>query len=171
MDMETVSLLAKYNAHANRGMGRAISALAPGEWDREFTGYFKSVHSLCSHLFSGDVLWLRRFLGIKAFSFAKDEILSRESPFGQDPFASVEDYHAKRLLLDDIFLSLAGELRPADLSATLSFTNLRGESYSRKVGGLVLHCFNHQTHHRAMISLYLEFLGKANDFSNLYPLA
>jgi hypothetical protein len=27
----------------------------------------------------------------------------------------------------------------------------------------------HKTHHRGMISLYLEFLGKENDYSNLYP--
>jgi uncharacterized damage-inducible protein DinB len=30
--------------------------------------------------------------------------------------------------------------------------------------------FNHQTHHRGMISLYLDMLGKENDFSNLFVL-
>jgi uncharacterized damage-inducible protein DinB len=30
--------------------------------------------------------------------------------------------------------------------------------------------FNHQTHHRGMISLYLDMLGKENDFSSLLAL-
>ncbi|MCL2722457.1 MAG: hypothetical protein FWD47_14095 [Treponema sp.] len=30
----------------------------------------------------------------------------------------------------------------------------------------ITHVFNHQTHHRGMISLYLEMLGKENSFSD-----
>jgi uncharacterized damage-inducible protein DinB len=37
-------------------------------------------------------------------------------------------------------------------------------------GGLVLHVFNHQTHHRGQMSLYLDILGKKNDFSGIAPL-
>jgi uncharacterized damage-inducible protein DinB len=32
------------------------------------------------------------------------------------------------------------------------------------------HIFNHQTHHRGMISLYLDMMGIDNDFSGLLPL-
>ena len=35
---------------------------------------------------------------------------------------------------------------------------------------LVAHMFNHQTHHRGQISLYLDILGKKNDFSGIAPL-
>jgi uncharacterized damage-inducible protein DinB len=42
-----------------------------------------------------------------------------------------------------------------------------GKLYKRLFGGLIVHCFNHQTHHRGMISIYLDSLGIDNDFSNL----
>ena len=35
--------------------------------------------------------------------------------------------------------------------------------------GLLIHLFNHQTHHRGMISLYLEMLGKENNYNNILP--
>jgi uncharacterized damage-inducible protein DinB len=35
--------------------------------------------------------------------------------------------------------------------------------------GLLIHLFNHETHHRAMVSIYLEMLGKANDYNNVLP--
>jgi uncharacterized damage-inducible protein DinB len=170
MDIETVALLAKYNAHANREMGRIMAALSPEEWNREFQGYFKSVSALCSHIVWGDILWLHRFMQVKDFSFAKDGILAKDHPAGTAPFSSVEEYFEERLKLDDIFLSVSGELRQGDLSSMLSFTNMKGEKHTHKLGGLLLHCFNHQTHHRAMISLYLEFMGKPNDYSGLYQL-
>jgi uncharacterized damage-inducible protein DinB len=32
-----------------------------------------------------------------------------------------------------------------------------------------LNLFNHETHHRGMISLYLEMLGRENDFNSIAP--
>jgi uncharacterized damage-inducible protein DinB len=40
----------------------------------------------------------------------------------------------------------------------------------RELGGLIMHLFNHQSHHRGMVSVYLDMLGKQNDFSNILPL-
>jgi uncharacterized damage-inducible protein DinB len=58
---------------------------------------------------------------------------------------------------------------PATLTAA-SFWDFKGVDQDREFGGLVLHVFNHETHHRGMIALYLDMLGKANDFSNLVHL-
>jgi uncharacterized damage-inducible protein DinB len=62
------------------------------------------------------------------------------------------------------------ELTENDLEKTISFANMKGETVSKNVGGSILHMFNHQTHHRGMISLYLEMMGIDNDFSSLLPL-
>jgi len=57
-----------------------------------------------------------------------------------------------------------------ELEKTISFANMKGETVTKNVGGSILHLFNHQTHHRGMISLYLDMLGIDNDFSGLLPL-
>jgi uncharacterized damage-inducible protein DinB len=71
--------------------------------------------------------------------------------------------------LDDKIISFVNELEPADLEKQLTYTSSEGGSHTKKMEGLVLHVFNHQTHHRGMISLYLEMLGKENDFSGISP--
>ena len=53
------------------------------------------------------------------------------------------------------------------MGLNLTYMDSRGDEYKKNFGGLIIHMFNHQTHHRGMISIYLEELGIANDFSNL----
>jgi uncharacterized damage-inducible protein DinB len=76
----------------------------------------------------------------------------------------------KRNELDSIINSFADEINSDDLSKSIKYKNLRGEDQSLNFGGLLIHVFNHQTHHRGMISFYLELLGKQNDYSNLATL-
>jgi hypothetical protein len=71
---------------------------------------------------------------------------------------------------DALFVQLADEVTDADLAQRLRFKNYQGVDQERNFGGLILHTFNHQTHHRGGVSLYLDILGKANDFSGIAPL-
>jgi uncharacterized damage-inducible protein DinB len=59
---------------------------------------------------------------------------------------------------------------PENLSKRLRYKDFKGIEQDLELGGLILHMFNHQTHHRGMISLYLDMLGKENDFSSLLAL-
>jgi uncharacterized damage-inducible protein DinB len=54
-----------------------------------------------------------------------------------------------------------------DLEKQLTYTSSEGLTHTRRMEGCVLHLMNHETHHRGMISLYLEMLGKANDFNSV----
>ena len=72
--------------------------------------------------------------------------------------------------LDSIIVSFADEITGDDLGTSLHYRNWKGEEQNRNVGGLIMHVFNHQTHHRGMVSLYLDLLGIENDFSNLAAL-
>jgi uncharacterized damage-inducible protein DinB len=69
--------------------------------------------------------------------------------------------------LDNQFSDFVNEIAEEDLDQYLEYSDSHGKLYKRLFGGLVLHCFNHQTHHRGMISVYLENMGISNDYSNL----
>jgi uncharacterized damage-inducible protein DinB len=167
MNCEVVKLLARYNSHVNTEMNKIISTLSPTEWEKNFDGYFNSVHALCSHLFKGDHIWLNRFSIIKKFNYFESSIFDKKYLWNDNPFNSIDEYKEKRKLLDTAFFQLAEEISKDDLLTYLDYTNIKGIAQHRQFGWLILHVFNHQTHHRGMISLYLEMLGKENDFSNL----
>ncbi len=83
---------------------------------------------------------------------------------------TIKEYKEKRQVLDGVFFQLADEVDNDDFLHILNYSNLKGILQQRNFGGIISHVFNHQTHHRGMISLYLEMLGKENDYSNLVVL-
>jgi uncharacterized damage-inducible protein DinB len=170
MTSDTVKLLAHYNRHANTEMGRICAGLSDGEWNQGFGGYYPSIRSLCSHLFIGDLTWLKRFATSRSFRYAAHPLLQRPLTWGELLFPTFADYHPDRQAADDLLSQFADELSPDDFARRLRYKNWQGVDQDRNVGGLIMHLFNHQTHHRGMISLYLDLLGKPNDFSNILPL-
>jgi uncharacterized damage-inducible protein DinB len=168
MRKDTVTLLAEYNKSANGAMNQFVKKLNAGEWEKNLGGYFPSVRSLCSHIYICDFNWLKRFSKFREFAVFTDPIFNRESySWSEVLFADTEEYLAKQPELDGKLIAFAGEVRDEDLSAALKYTDSGGTSYEKNFGSMVLHMFNHATHHRGMISLYLEMLGQENDFNSL----
>jgi len=151
-------------------MNGNIRALSSAQWNQEFAGYFKTIKQLCSHIYIGDYTWMKRFGLFRDFRFIKDPFFDRTLNYGSQPFDDVADYLLKREELDRKMIVFADELAESELERTISFANMKGETVSKNVGGSILHLFNHQTHHRGMISLYLDMMGIENDFSGLLPL-
>ena len=170
MDIGTCKLLARYNQAANTEMNALIGKLDNGRWTKEFEGYFKSVRDVCNHIYIADFNWLKRFGKLREFDYAKDAIFAGDISFDTIYLSSVNDYLAKREELDNKLIRFVDELRPDDFDRTLSYSDSRGAMHSRNFGGLIVHAFNHQTHHRGMVSIYLDFFNVPNDFSNIVPL-
>jgi uncharacterized damage-inducible protein DinB len=170
MTSDTVKLLARYNRHANTEMGRVCAELSEAEWNKTFDAYYPSIRSLCSHVFQGDLTWLKRFATARPFRCAEHPILQRPMVWGELLFPTYADYARDRQVADELLSQFADELLPEDFSRRLRYKNWQGIDQDREFGGLVLHVFNHQTHHRAMVSVYLDMLGHPNDFSNIIPL-
>jgi uncharacterized damage-inducible protein DinB len=171
MTTDTVKLLAAYNQAANRAMNESIKTLSAGEWEQALGGYFPSVRSLCSHLYIADVTWITRFSRLEGrggeFTAPQDTLFGRSYSFSELLFPQVEAYISGRTRLDELLVDFAKELEDADLGRDLRYADSRGNTFTKNFGGLLLHAFNHDTHHRGMISVYLELLGRANDFNSL----
>ena len=170
MDIKTCRLLAQYNQVANQKMDDKIRLLSNAQWNQEFTGYFKTIKQLCSHIYISDYTWLKRFGKFRDFQFTKDPLFDQDLTYGSQPFNDIADYLLKREELDKKLIMLIDELAESELEKTISFANMKGETVGKNVGGSILHLFNHQTHHRGMISLYLDMMGIDNDFSGMLPL-
>lgn len=167
MTVDTVRLLARFNAHSNQEMNKVLSLLAPADWSRDLGGFYSSFRSLLGHLYTADIAWLIRFTGLRSFQSLKGGPFDFPPAPGEVPFDTLAEYLEKRTALDAILVAFAQELADSDLAADVSYRNFRGEELTKNLGGLVLHLFNHQTHHRGMVALYLDQLDVPNDFNSL----
>jgi len=167
MDTQACKLLAEYNRNANSQMNLLIGKLDDSQWSRDFGGYFKSIKELCNHIYLADFNWLKRFSQLRGFDFIKDSLFDRDLVFGTNPLSEISDYLQQREKLDDKLIQFTNELRGDDLDKPLAYLDSRGKGFTKNFGGLVLHVFNHQTHHRGMVSVYLDIMSIHNDFSNV----
>ncbi|BDT60291.1 hypothetical protein MasN3_37850 [Massilia varians] len=66
--------------------------------------------------------------------------------------------HQHRVRLDAIITAFAAEVLESDLAQPLSYRNARGDN-RKHFGSLLLHFFNHQTHHRGQAGPLLSQAG------------
>ena len=170
MDIQTLKIFSEYNKKTNQDMNSIIRTLDTSQWNHEFGGYFNSIKSLCNHIYISDVNWLKRFSKLRELDYIKHSFFAREMKSGAIILNTIAGYETNRNELDDHIDSFINEINPHDLNKLLTFTDSHGKEYKKVFSGLVLHMFNHQTHHRGMISIYLEELDKSNDFSSLMNL-
>jgi len=160
------NLLAKYNRKTNELMNNIIKEITEEDWDKAFHGHFKSIHELCSHIYIVDFNWLKRFKNLRHFNILNSNIFDLDYKFTETIFNNIDEYISLRTELDLILIEFINELQKDDLEKNLKFINSKGIEMERIMKSLVTHVFNHETHHRGMISLYLEMLGKENSFSD-----
>jgi uncharacterized damage-inducible protein DinB len=165
MDKSTFELLVKYNKEINQQMNEVIKTLSEEEWNKQFSGYFKSIRELCSHIFIRDYT---RFKSINNLITLDDACFNKDYNFEEILFENIDEYLIKRPELDNVLIHLINEMTAADLKREVKWKNTKGMEIKKKVEIMLLHLFNHETHHRGMISVYLEFMGKENDYSALY---
>jgi uncharacterized damage-inducible protein DinB len=170
MDTSTIKLLAGYNEKTNREMDTFISRLDEGQWNHAFATFFPSIRAICNHIYIADFAWLKRFSTLREFRYIRDGVFSQEIGFADNAFVTREEYLSKRQNLDKLIAAFADEITDTDLGSALKYKDSHGTENTRNFGGLVLHFFNHQAHHRGMISAFLEMLGIPNDYSNLARL-
>jgi uncharacterized damage-inducible protein DinB len=149
-------------------MDNIIEKISDDEWNKEFSGFYKSIHDLCSHIYISDYTWLYRFCESLEFTelkhfFTDTNILNYN--WGKTLFKNINEYIKMRKELDDIIIKFINKLSETDLEKTIKLPIAEGKTDEFKINLLIFHMFKHQIHTRGMISLYLEMVGKENEFS------
>ena len=158
---EDVNLLAQYNETMNRKLYDAAAMLPEHEVTADRGAFFGSLLGTMNHLLAGDTIWLTRFAQHPSAFRALEPLRGAPLPtslrhsFG----ASLAELRVHRERLDGLIGALASELRPADLDQTFSYRTMSGQSFRKHFGSVLLHFFNHQTHHRGQASTLLTQAG------------
>jgi uncharacterized damage-inducible protein DinB len=166
----------EYNKKVNANMNKIIEKLSEEEWNKSFPAYYKSVHELCSHIYISDYTWLNRFCEFCEFTELKD-LLSDYNVlnynWGNKMFENINEYLLKREELDEEINNFVHNVKDEQLSQIMPIDangkiTWEGNISKNQLGIYLIHIFNHATHHRAQISIYLEMLGKENEYSDLW---
>jgi uncharacterized damage-inducible protein DinB len=154
-------LLARYNAGMNHKLYTAAASLPHAGLVVDRGAFFCSLLGTLNHLVAGDTIWLMRF-ALHPAGFAALAPL-RNAPIPSNLVQrygdTLDELLAHRKRLDAIISELAAQLRQTDLDLPLAYRNSRGVEYRKHFGSLLLHFFNHQTHHRGQASTLLSQAG------------
>ncbi|WP_432724077.1 alpha/beta hydrolase [Jeongeupia wiesaeckerbachi] len=171
------ALLARYNAVMNAKVYAAAASLSEAELMRDRGAFFGSLFATLNHLVVGDTMWLKRFAAHPAtdannHAAVLAPVVALPMPAGLDAIvcADLPALAARRALLDHAIGRWVGALTPALLAETLHYTRANGAAYSKRLGDVLLHFFNHQTHHRGQASTLLSQAGVDIGVTDLAPM-
>jgi uncharacterized damage-inducible protein DinB len=155
------ALLAHYNEWMNAALYGAAAKLPREGLLAERGAFFGSLAGTLNHIVAGDTIWLRRFALHPARHAALQPLLELPAPAGLTAIHSSDlaELFAHRQMLDAVIRQWAATLADDDLEHTLVYKNSKGVESRKRYGSLVLHFFNHQTHHRGQASTLLSQAG------------
>lgn len=141
---------ARYNTWMNEKL-YVVANTIPDELRKEDRGaFFKSIHGTLNHLLLADRVWLGRFT---------------ESPFvvkslDQELFSNFAELWSARRETDFAIEEWVRELTEERLIAPFCFTRITASGeWVFPLWQVVIHLFNHQTHHRGQLTTLLNQMG------------
>ncbi|MCG7535238.1 DinB family protein [Pseudoalteromonas sp. OOF1S-7] len=150
-------LLADYNQWMNQKLYTAAAQLSDAALKQDRGAFFGSILGTLNHLVVADLIWLKRYAACEACAGALAAVVAQPGPTSLDQclfhdLAQLTDY---RQWLDAQILGLLQDLQDSDLTSILTYRNSQGVTYHKPFASLLVHFFNHQTHHRGQVSTLL----------------
>ncbi len=156
-----VRTMAAYNRWQNTSLYSAAGTLSDAERKLERGAFFGSIHGTLCHLLWGDQVWLSRF----GVGTAPAVPAMAETPHLHPEW---DDLVAARGACDDAISDWVADLDPDWLAGELTWTSLaNNRQFSKPVWSLVVHMFNHQTHHRGQTHAMLTAAGAKPDDTDM----
>ena len=140
------AMLAGYNAWANERIYAATANLADADYRADRGAFFKSVHGTLNHLLVTDRIWMRRFTGEGDAPNRLDAIL----------FEGFEDLRAARRAEDERIVGYVDHLSEEALLGRIRYRTISNPTdIEQPLAPVLVHLFNHQTHHRGQVHALL----------------
>jgi uncharacterized damage-inducible protein DinB len=164
--------MAAYNEWMNAKVYEAAGKLPDEALSADRKAFFGSILGTLNHLAVGDTIWLKRFAAHPAGYAALEPIREFPDPARLDQllFSDIRSLFEYRKRLDRIIIEWTAAIAEADLDHILNYKNMQGIAVGRRFFDLLMHFFNHQTHHRGQVTTLLSQAGADIGVSDLLAL-
>ena len=144
--LQYAKTLAAYNRWMNDKIYAACSKLSDEERKRDAGAFFKSVHGTLNHILLGDRVWLGRFTAVP-FVFES---------LGQELYGEFAELRAQRDRTDEDIMTWVKSLSGFEFDGQMSYVStVNPQTRTYPFWLVVVHLFNHQTHHRGQVTTLL----------------
>lgn len=140
--------LASYNSWANARLYGAALDLPDEACRRPIGVFFGSLHGTLNHLLVADRIWLRRLTGEGEHPDRLDAVIHHD----------LGDLARARRLEDERIETLVDSYGDGDLERIHAYRTTAGQAHEQTLADILLHLFNHQTHHRGQAHACLSLL-------------
>jgi uncharacterized damage-inducible protein DinB len=140
--------LAVYNRWANARLYGATLELSDLSYRLNTGVFFGSLHGTLNHLLLTDRLWLKRLTGEGSHPDGLNAILYEDRA----------ELVRARIAEDDRLISVVQSYDDAALANMHSYKTTSGMPQTQILADILLHVFNHQTHHRGQAHACLSIL-------------
>ncbi|WP_421841879.1 DinB family protein [Marinobacter algicola] len=139
----------------------AAEHLSASELAKDRGAFFGSILGTLNHIVVADTVWLKRFVTHPSCANSFQTIAELESPTSLDQilFDDLGRLKEHRIWLDRQIIDWISQVSESDLDVVLGYHNMKGVAADKRYSSLVLHFFNHQTHHRGQVSTLLSQAG------------
>jgi uncharacterized damage-inducible protein DinB len=164
-----LQFFADYNRKTNLELLAILDAQDPALLTRPTGAYYQSILGTLSHVLLTDIVWCTR---LAAFDAALASSVGPAPASGPPEvvdrvWTGLGAFRTAREQVDRSFVGLTSAVSEQRLGETMHYKNLKGEPQAKPVWVVLLHLFNHQTHHRGQVATLLDQAGVANDYSGI----
>jgi uncharacterized damage-inducible protein DinB len=154
-------LMADYNQVMNKKIVEAAAKLSAEALSEDRGAFFGSVIGTLNHIAVADTIWLKRFAPFLPGHHELNAVMALSLPdsLGSVLFTNLNELMARRKLLDNAISTLVKSLTEPELLIAVSYINSKAVASSKNLFSLLMHLFNHQTHHRGQITTLLSQSG------------
>lgn len=168
----SLALQATYNQWMNRKLYEACARLSPEALAADRGAFFGSLLGTLNHIAVADTIWLRRFTAHPAryATLAAVADLPQPTALSQVLHQDLPGLAAYRQQLDQLILDWIATVQAPDLDKVLEYRSMKGLPGRKRFGDVLLHFFNHQTHHRGQATTLLTQAGEDVGVTDLLVL-
>nr|MDO8109079.1 DinB family protein [Candidatus Sigynarchaeota archaeon] len=163
--------LAKYNKLTNQAMVQILEKVPSKDLVKDTGAFYKSILGTLNHLMGADIGWLGRVIegipDLADLAGALPKISYGRKPSEGLQWGTLAEFKNVRGTVDGVIVDMIERIPADKFCHEITFKNYRGEIHTKMTWYVLLHIFNHETHHRGVISTLLDQMGVENDYSNV----